>query len=73
MMTTFLLRIVLIISTWLIVMVRLMIKLILIMMIISNTCNTILFSNYVLFILHRFLSTSCLSMLIGLLFLIAGD
>jgi hypothetical protein len=42
-------------------------------MIISNTCNTMLLSNYVLFILHLFLSTSCLSMLIGLLFLIIGD
>ena len=52
---------------------RLMIQLILIMKIISNTCNTMLFCNYVLFILHLFLSTSCLSVLIGLLFLIAGD
>ena len=43
------------------------------MKIISNTCNTMLFCNYVLFILHLFLSTFCLSVLIGLLFLIACD
>jgi hypothetical protein len=73
MKTTLLLRIVLLISIWMIVMMRLMIQLIPIMMIISNTCNTMLFCNYVLFILHHFLSTSCLSVLIGLLFLIAGD
>ena len=54
-------------------MMRLMIQLIPIILIISNTCNTLLFSNYVLFILHLFLSTSFLSVLIGLLFLIAGD
>jgi hypothetical protein len=74
MMTTLLLRIVwMIISTWLIVMMILMIQLIPIMMIISNTCNTMLLSNYVLFILHLFISTSCLSVFIGLLFLIACD
>ena len=56
--------IVLIISTWLIVMMRLMIQQILIMKIISSTCNTMFFSNYVLFILH-FLITSCLSFLIS--------
>jgi hypothetical protein len=38
-----------------------------------NRCNTILFYNYILFISHIFLSTYCLSMLIGLLFLIACD
>jgi hypothetical protein len=54
-------------------MMRLMIQLIPIMMIISNTSNIMLFSNYVLFILHLFLSTSCLFVLIGLLFLMAGD
>jgi hypothetical protein len=54
-------------------MTRPMIQLIPIMKIISNTCNTMLFCNYVLFILHLFLSTSCLSVLMGLLFLIAGD
>ena len=55
------------------VMMRLMIQLILIIKIISNTCNNMLFCNYVLFIFHLFLSTSCLSVHIGLLFLIAGD
>jgi hypothetical protein len=51
--------------TWLIVMMRLMIQLILIMQIISNTCNTMLFCNYILFILHLFLITSCLFFLIS--------
>ena len=42
------------------------------MKIIYNTCNTMLFCNYVLFILHLFLST-CLYVHISLLFLIACD
>ena len=72
-----------IISTRVIVMMRLMIQLIPIMMIISNTCmsrtnlfiiyHTLLFLKYVELILHIFLSMFCLSVLIGLLFLIAGD
>jgi hypothetical protein len=61
------------IMTWLIVMVRLMIQLLPIMKIIFNQYNTILLCNYVLFILHLFLSMSCLSVFITLLFLIAGD
>jgi hypothetical protein len=69
--TTFLLRIVLIISTMLIVMMSLMIQLIPIMQIISNTCNTMLFSNYVLFILH--LCNYVISNTIFFFFLIAGD
>jgi hypothetical protein len=43
----------------------LMIQLIPIMQIISNTCNTMLFCNYVLFILHLFLITSYLFFLIS--------
>ena len=59
-----------IISTRVIVMMRLMIQLIPIMMIISNTCmsRTNLFIIY-----HIFLSMFCLSVLIGLLFLFAGN
>jgi len=45
-MTTLLLCIVLIISTWLTVMMKLMIQLILIMKIISNACNNMLFCEY---------------------------
>jgi hypothetical protein len=54
-------------------MMRVMIQLMPIMMIISNTCNTMLFCNYVFFILHLFLNMSCIFVLIDLLFLNAGD
>jgi hypothetical protein len=54
-------------------MMTLMIQLILMMKITFNQCNTILLHNYVLFILHLFLSMACLSVLIDLLFLILGD
>jgi hypothetical protein len=44
--------------------------------IISNSCNTVflllLLCNYVSFILHIFANTSCLIVLIGLNFVIAG-
>lgn len=53
-------------------MMRLMIQLIPIMMIISNTYNTMLFSNYVLLFCISF-CMSCLSILIGFHFLIEGD
>jgi hypothetical protein len=59
----------------LIAMMRLMIQLIRIMKTISNTCNTMLFYNYIIlihvillyFVIMLFSNTSCL------LFLIAGD
>jgi hypothetical protein len=54
-------------------MMMLMIQLILIMKIISNRCNIMLFCNYVLFILHLFIITPCLYVLISLVFLIVDN
>jgi hypothetical protein len=70
MLTTYLLRIVSIILTWLIVMMRLMIQLIPIVKIISNTCNTMLFCNYCFFVLH--LCNYAISNTTLFLFVIAG-